>query len=39
MVLVGDMQTLDTKVSLPQDKDSEELVQLNDGVSRLLTGH
>ena len=38
MVLVGDMQPLDTKVSLPQDKDSGEPVQLNDSVSRLLTG-
>lgn len=38
MVLVGDVESLDQRVKLPEEKDSDEPVELNDTVERLLTG-
>ena len=38
MVLVGDTDALHTRVRLPEDKATEEPVQLHDSVERLLTG-
>jgi 37-kD nucleoid-associated bacterial protein len=38
MVLVGDMESLDQRVKLPEKQDGQEPVELNDTVQRLLTG-
>jgi 37-kD nucleoid-associated bacterial protein len=38
MVLVGDMGALDKRVELPEERQSDQPVQLHDTVERLLTG-